>query len=80
MPLGHAGSRYIVRLVDDDDIPAGLLQKVLIAADILQRVDADDDAMVDLERILVGRNAQSQFGDAGRIKSHQWQGESVPEF
>ncbi len=57
--LGH-----IVRFVDQHAVPMRAFQEMPIATDVLERVDTDDDAMIDLKRILVGRNPQPQLRDA----------------
>jgi len=43
-------------LVDYDYVAAYVLQEVAVAADILQGVDGDDDAVIDLEGVLRGRD------------------------
>ena len=76
----HAGPGHVVGLVDHHAVPPRVLQEMAIAADVLQRIDADDDAVVHLERVLVRRNPQTQFGDPVRIQSDQWDAEAVPQF
>ena len=46
-------------LINDHDIPSGVLQEMLIAGNILQSINTDYDTLIDLKRILVGRNPES---------------------
>lgn len=80
MPFRNAGTSNVVGFVDDHDIPVRFLKEVLITADVLQRVDADNDAVIDFKRVLVRRDSQPQFGDASGIESDQRQREPVPQL
>ena len=78
--LGVGRGGDIVGLVDDDHVPAGVLQKMAIPANVLEGVHRNDDAVVDLERVFRRGNPQAQFGDAGRVEAHQGNGEAVPHL
>src|SRR5271157_3881245 len=80
MPFRHAGASYVVCLIDDHTVPSRVLQEMAIAADILQRVDADDDAVVYLEGILVCGYTEPQFRNAGGVKSYERDAESIPQL
>ena len=78
--LGDRGAGNVVGLVDDHRVPAGVLEEVAVAADVLEGVDGDDDAVVDLEGVLVGRDAQAQLGDARGVQPHERDVEAVPQL
>jgi hypothetical protein len=80
VPLGVAAAGDVVRLVDDDHVPAGVFQEVAVTTDVLQRVDGDDDAVVDLEGVLRGRDLELQLGEPGGVQADQGQGEAVPKL
>ena len=69
-----------MRLVDDDDVPVGLLQVVAVLGVLLQRVDRDDRLVVVVERVVAGRDAATHPLDADRVEPREGDGEAVPEL
>ena len=72
--------RHVVRLVDDDDVPVGLLQVGAVLRVLLQRVDRDDRLVVVVERVVTGRDAAAHPLDADRVEPGEGNGEAVPEL
>ena len=46
----------------------------------LEGVDGDDDAVVIVERVSVGRDASADAVDADGIEAYEWDGEPRPQF
>jgi len=69
----------VVGLVDDDRVPALLLQVGEVAVG-LQRVDGHDDAFVEGERVAVGGKLLTDPLDADGVEADERQGEAGPEL
>ena len=69
----------VVRLVDDDRVPALLAQMIEIAVR-LQRIDRDDRAVEHRERVARGRHRTAHPLDAHRVQAHEGQGEARPHL
>ena len=67
-------------LVDDDHVPACLLQIGAVLRVLLEGVDGDDGLVVVVERVVVGRDAAAHALYADGIEPHQRDGEAVPEL
>jgi len=84
--LGQAGThgvvsiRDVVALVDDDDVPGRVFEVVAVLQVALEGVHGDDRAVVVVERIVGGGDPASDAPDAGRVQTHQRDGEAVPEL
>ena len=77
-PLGPL--RYVLALIDHDDVPIGVIQVVAVFAVVLQRVHRDDGLVVVVKRVLVGGDLLPDALDANRIEPHQGDGETRPEL
>ena len=79
-PAPPAAVRDVVRLVDDDDVPVGLLQVGAVLGVLLQGVDRDDRLVVVVERVVAGRDAAAHPLDADRVEPGERDREPVPEL
>ncbi|GAA4946765.1 hypothetical protein GCM10023238_11370 [Streptomyces heliomycini] len=70
----------VVRLVDDDRVPADLLQVVLVLVGVLEGVDGDDDPLEGGERVAAGRDLPLDPLDAHRVQPHQRDREPRPQL
>ena len=61
--FGNARPSNVMGLIDDDHIPPRFFQKVPVPTDILERVDAHDDPVINLEGVLRCWNAEAEFRD-----------------
>ena len=79
-PAPPAAVRDVVRLVDDDDVPVGLLQVGAVLGVLLQGVDRDDRLVVVVERVVAGRDAAAHPLDADRVEPGERDREPLPEL
>ena len=70
--------RDVMAFVDDDQVPPGVLQIVAVLQVVLEGVDGDDAAVVEVERVVVGGDAVAHPGQTHRVQSHQGNGEARP--
>src|SRR5712691_1675517 len=68
----------VVTLIDDDDVPPGVLKIVAILKIILQGVDRDDAAVEIIERVVVAGNAVAHPRQPQRIQAHQRNRKAAP--
>ena len=72
--------RHVVCFVDDHHVPAGVLKRGLKLVVLLEGVDRDDGLVVVVERVVVGRNVLADALEAGRVETHQRNGETAPHL
>ena len=70
--------RDVVALVDDDDVPPGVLQIVAVLEVALERIDRDDAAVEVVERVVVAGMLLRTRCKTHRIQPHQRDGEAAP--
>jgi hypothetical protein len=68
----------VVALVDDDDVPPGVLQVIAILQIALEGVDRDDAAVEVIEWVVVGWNAVAHARQPHGVQPHQRDGEAAP--
>ena len=71
---------HVVGLVDDDDVPVGLLEVVAVFDVLLERVDGNDRSVEVVERVVVGRNSGTDTLQAGGIQPDEWDREPIPHL
>ena len=73
--LGH-----IMRLIDDNNIPAGILQMDTVFTVPLDRVDGNDGFVIVMERIMVAGQIPTDTLNLGGIQADQRNGKTLPHF
>lgn len=72
--------RRVMRLVDDDQVPVGVLDRVPDLGVPLQRVDRHDGPIELIEYIIVGGDPVPHTPDRSAVQARQWDREPGPEF
>lgn len=81
-PGDAAGTAFrdVVGLVDDDDVPVGILQIGAVFGILLKRIHGDDAFVKIMERIVVGGDLLPYTVQAHRIQAGQRDGKTGPQF
>ena len=85
--LRHAGTHGVrapasdvVRFINHDDVPPGILKVVPVFAVLLDRVDGDDRLVEIVKRVVVARNPCAHALQPGGIQADERDGEACPQF
>lgn len=69
-----------MRLIDDDDVPIGVLQIGAVLRVLFEGINRDDGFIVLIKRVVGGWNARAQPLDTDRIQPCERNGETTPQF
>ena len=79
-PVLMTAGRHVVALVDDDDVPPGVLQVVPVLQIGLEGIDRDDGPIVKVKGVVVAGDGVADPLQSNRIQPHERNREPAPEF